>query len=456
MNPRYLAFLIIKKFFKEKRFLNLLLRDLLSKYRMDPRDTAFATNIAYGVLRHYEFLTYFVETIQSKLDEDLKLILMIGSYQFVHLKTPPHAAVNETVEMSKNVNRKYAPVVNALMRKIVQRGKNIKIKASSPEEELSIKYSLPTWLVKKIFEDWKEFNIAHEIVKNLNTELPIHLRFNRLKVKEENLQELIDSIKEQNPKARIEKGPLPHLLKAWKMRNPASLKAYRDGLITVQDASSQQVVLLLAPKTLSPGKKERIWDVAAAPGGKTTYLAELTDDSTDILATDIKESKLYLITENARRLGIKSIKVKRLDATEEKPEDIFDRILLDAPCSSIGTLPRHPEEKFLKNLSQIKKAAHLQAKLLNSASESLKSGGYLLYSVCTLTKEETIEIVGNFLKEHPEFEAVDITLNENISKSIPIGKILENPSHEFPPFKFWINHPPEGEGFFAVLLKKKL
>ncbi len=401
--------------------------------------------MAYGVLRKWEYLNYLVETINPRIEKDLKLILMLGSYQFVFLKTPPHAVVNETVEASKSVSRKYAPVVNAVMRKIVQRGKKIKIKAPTEEEKLSIELSLPLWLVKKISKDWKDQEIAEEVLQSLNTELPIHLRVNSLKIKDR--KELIDYLKKENPKASLKEGKLPHLIEAWKLRNPARLQAYRNGLITVQDASSQQVVLLLEPKP-----QENIWDVASAPGGKATYIAELSRDRAKILATDINPGRINLIKSNAGRLGLNSIETKVVDAssTEEVkylPE--FDKVLLDAPCSSLGTLPRHPEEKFLRTPSHIKKITHLQEKLIENASKKVKPGGKLLYSVCTITREETIDLIANFLKYNSEFEAVKIEKNTT-------GKVLESAGESGPKFQFWFNLPPKGEGFFAVLLQRKI
>jgi 16S rRNA (cytosine967-C5)-methyltransferase len=382
-----------------------LLADSFKRYRhLTPLDRAFLTEMTYGVLRWRERLDWTIRQFSStpfeKIESGISNILRLGLYQIYFMsRTPASAAVNESAELAKKFRgRGGAGFVNAILRSVLREGKEIPYPDfdQDPALHISVVHSHPLWLVKR----WiKEMGIEKTLpaCATNNQISPLTLRTNTLKT---NRQDLILKLKGQGLT------PLPTLFSedGVRLENPpptSELPFWKEGLYLIQDEASQLVTSILDPK---PG--ERILDACAAPGGKTTHIAQRMMGEGEILAMDLRREKLSRIEEGCRRLGIKMVKAKSGDATQPLPflEGVeFDRVLADVPCSGFGTLRKNPDLKWKRRERDIKRLSELQFSILDPVSRYVKKGGVLVYSTCTVFREENEEVVEKFLAGHPEF-----------------------------------------------------
>ncbi|MBI3019563.1 MAG: 16S rRNA (cytosine(967)-C(5))-methyltransferase RsmB [Deltaproteobacteria bacterium] len=375
----------------------------------NPKDRAFISELVYGVLRWQGRLDGIIGRLSSQplsmLSPLVLDVLRLGIYQLFFLDTvASYAAVHETVELvkkssaKKKVEQKAVSFVNALLREAQRQQAKIQTWFSQKKtaEQIAVTLSHPLWLVQK----WvKEVGLGQSIqICEANNEIaPLCLRVNPLKCNRETLLELF---KKEMPDLDIHQTLCaPNGIFLFKAGSVRKLPGYTSGYFQVQDETSQLVALVVAPKA-----QEKILDACAAPGGKTTHLAELMKDQGEIFALDREKGKLRPILQNSERLGLTSIHPLHQDFLKWKPPVLFDRVLVDAPCSALGVLRRRPEAKWNRTLDQIKSLADLQLSLLLKADEVLKPQGVLVYSVCTFTPEETHEVVKKFLSQNPHFK----------------------------------------------------
>lgn len=382
-----------------------LLSDSFKRYRhLTSLDRAFLTELTYGVLRWREKLDWAIRQFSNipfeKIEPEIVNLLRLGLYQILFLtRTPTSAAVNESVELAKKFRGKGgAGFVNAILRSVLRQGEEIPSPDfdQDPALHISVVHSHPLWLVQR----WiKEIGIEKALLLcAFNNQIsPLTLRTNTLKT---NRQDLILKLKEQGLK------PQPTLFSedGIRLENPpptSELPFWKEGLYLIQDEASQLVTSILDPK---PG--ERILDACAAPGGKTTHIAQWMEDEGEILAIDLHREKLIGIEEGCRRLGIRRVKAKTGDATRPLPfheEMEFDRVLADVPCSGFGTLRKNPDLKWKRREKDVNRLSELQSSILENVSQYLKRGGILVYSTCTIFREENEAVVEKFLARHPEF-----------------------------------------------------
>ncbi|MBI3016432.1 MAG: 16S rRNA (cytosine(967)-C(5))-methyltransferase RsmB [Deltaproteobacteria bacterium] len=370
----------------------------------NPKDRAFISELVYGVLRWQGKLDGMISRLSSqplsRLSPLVLDVLRLGLYQLLFLDTiAPYAAVNETVELvKKSPERRATNFVNALLREAGRQHAKIQtwFRQTKTAEQIAVALSHPLWLVQK----WiKELGLDQTIqICEANNEIaPLCLRVNPLKY---NREILIELFKKEMPDVEIDASSYaPNgvcLFKAGSVRN---LPGYESGYFQVQDEASQLVASIISPQ---PG--EKVLDACAAPGGKTTHLAELMKDQGEIIALDLEKEKLKPIIQNSERLGLKSIHPLHQDFLQWKTSLLFDRVLIDAPCSALGVLRRRPEAKWNRSLDQVKYLAELQLSLLLKADEVLKPQGVLVYSVCTFSPEETTAVVEKFLNQKPHFK----------------------------------------------------
>ncbi len=317
------------------------------------RDRALLTTLVYGVTRWRRPLDWLIDRCAQRVQPEIRQHLRVALFQIRHLdRIPRHAAVNEAVELAKGVSRKSAGFVNAVLRKA----------ADMPlPDNPGLRTSHPDWLVER----WKSrFPDLEAVLAADNAVLPVLARVNRLKVKDG-----------------------PDLIEVE--GDPATAPGFAEGNFTVQDETAMKVAPLLAPK---PG--ERVLDLAAAPGGKTTHLAELMEGKGLVVAVDLP-GRIRLVEESARRLGLGNIRCVAGDGATVAFERPFDAILLDAPCSNTGVLSRRPDVRWRLKESDIAGAAAVQRLLLENAARLLKPGGRLVYSTCSLEPEENrVELPG--------------------------------------------------------------
>ncbi len=424
---------------------NLLLDSKLKNID-DQRDKNLFTEIFYGVLRNKLYLDYvikqFSKTSLKKMDEEVLMGLRIGVYQLFFLdKIPARAAIYESVEAVKILldsgNQGAVSFTNGVLRNINRKKESIKLPSQKdkPEKYLSVKYSYPLWLVRRFIRDYN-FNKTEMILKAGNKRAGVIYRHNSLKASREEFIKLLNQ-----DQIKYEKTFLDSFYRLTEVKNPAAAEAFKSGAAYIQGTSAGLASLLLNPKA-----DMNLLDLAAAPGGKTSHLAELMNNRGSITALDISQSRLNLVEENLERLGVENVLLKKADAAEYQDQKQYDKILADLPCSGLGLIASKPEIKWDKNENLIKKMAELQYNILDNNLDKLKVGGELLYSTCTLTREENQDQIKRILAENRNFELVD--LNQRLKKVSSLDFENNNKFIELLPGEV------DSEGFFYALLKK--
>ncbi len=400
---RGIAVKILNRIGRTDAYLDKLLEHELKNTSLSGQDKALLFEIVHGVVRWMGridwILTGFYKGQFSKSIANIKNTLRVALYQILFLdRVPDYAAVNEAVEFIKKFQgQKAADLTNAVLRNIIRNKENIRY-ANREEDEvtfLSAYYSHPSWLVKR----WLKI-YGREFTENLlkaNLQKPsITLRVNRLVTSVEEMKKLLEKVELKFTEGKY----LKNFLKLASLSNIADWEYFKKGYFAIQDESAGFACELLDPK---PGMK--VADLCAAPGGKTAYIAELMNNQGELVAVDRFESRLKILRKNLSRLNVNNVRTIAIDALEFD-ETGFDRVLIDAPCSGLGTLTKKPDIKWKRELIDIRNLTHLQSDLLNKGAEILKTGGILVYSTCTIEPDENFEIVKKFLKEHPEFELV--------------------------------------------------
>ena len=380
------------------------LEKVLKNYHFSYLDIALITELTFGCIRYRKFLDLWMDHISKishlKQPPKLRWLLHVGLYQLLKMdKIPFSAAISSTVEVAKKTDLKgLAKTVNAILRNTVRsiENENLPIIPSDELEKLSYLESLPSWLVSEIV-NWVGIKEAKNIAKAFNKKPLIDLRINTLKTDSDKILKALNV-------SNIRVEPINQLNNGVTLKsNPRSIKnlpGYKEGLWVVQDRSSQWVAPLL-----SPMKGEKILDACSAPGCKTTHLAELTNDDAEILAVDRSEKRLKMLKSNLERLDIKSVKTFNADSTkliEIKPNLInyFDKILIDAPCSGIGTFARNPDSRWSLSMDKINELILLQERLLETIFPLLKKNGTLVYSTCTICPEENNLLIKRFISKN--------------------------------------------------------
>ena len=330
-------------------------------------------------------------------------LLRMSLYQLIYLdRVPPHAAVNEAVNIGRRRGHSgIAGMVNGVLRSAVRRLSELKAETfeseSNPARRLSLRHSYPQWLAERWVDAWGE--AAAEAIMEAGNEAPHgSLRVNRLRATQQEALALLEAAGLNGRPAASSPGTG---IAVERGGNLASTEGYAKGLWSIQDESSMVVAAAAAPK---PGS--RVLDCCAAPGGKSAHLAELMNNVGEVIANDLHAHKRALIAENADRLGLTAVQAVTGDAAELDrvyPPASFDLVLLDAPCSGLGVIRRKPEIKWTKSEGDIKDIAALQSRLLDTVSGLVKPGGTLLYSTCTIEPAENEEQIAAFLNNHPEF-----------------------------------------------------
>ncbi len=414
---RVAAFDVLSRVATEEAFAS----DLLASPRYDHlsrEDHALARELVLGVLRWQIRLDFLIERYArralDKLDPEVLTALRLGLYQLKFLsRVPPHAAINESVNLVKQRGqRSAAPFVNALLR-AAQREKDPDLDRAieDPLERLSVETAHPAWLLRRWIERFGEEETRETALAN-NAAPRVAFRFNTRRASEARTREWLA---EHNISIRdSELAPGAAVVESGSL-SPQSEPA-REGWVYLQDEASQLVAHLAAIR--SNPLRERIsnlksqisnlkyLDLCAAPGGKTTLLASMLPSSALIVAADLRLHRLRVMKELCARLGADNIHLVQLDAAASAPFDEqagFDVVLLDAPCSGLGTLRRHPEIKLRMSEDRIARLAELQKRLIVNAARRLCVGGALVYSVCSTEPEEGEEVVAWFRQNNPEF-----------------------------------------------------
>ncbi|MGF1588269.1 MAG: 16S rRNA (cytosine(967)-C(5))-methyltransferase [Pleurocapsa sp.] len=436
-NSRSLAFLALKNIYQKKAYTDIALNSVIKSADISQADRSFACELVYGIVRRQRTLDALIDLLGKKKavqqPPDLRIILHLGLYQLRYLdRIPASAAVNTSVELAKiNGIARLSGVVNGLLRSYIRQAETsdpLQL-PEDPITSLGVKHSFPDWIV----ETWLEqlsLEEVHQLLAWFNRSPKIDLRVNILKT---NLTEVEDAFKVVG----VDVEQISNLPQGLRLANAGAvtdLPGYKEGWWVIQDSSAQLVTHLLDPQ---PG--ETIIDACAAPGGKTTHIAELMGDRGKIIACDRAVKRLNKVRENAARLQLKSIQFELGDSRDfAQFANIADRVLLDAPCSGLGTLHKRPDIRWRQTSQGIGELFTLQKELLEQAATWVKPKGILVYATCTLNVLENEKVIQSFLAN-----------NTNWSIQFPPDKIAEN----WLTTEGWIKvypHQHNMDGFFMV------
>jgi len=379
-------------------------------------------DLCYGCLRWHEPLSAILDQLVSKplkqKDKDIECLLRVGLYQIIYQKTPDHAAVNETVSALKDLKKPWArKLLNGVMRNFLREQESI---LAESQKRQTVRYAFPLWLIKAIKIAWPENweTILHES----NQRAPMTLRVNLSRqTRDEYLSKLQSS--------EIKASPVEQVESAVVLDQPISvheLPNFDEGEASVQDAAAQLATLLLDCKN-----GMNVLDACAAPGGKTGHILE-SASNLSVLAIDSSEKRLQRVTENLDRLGFNNptndnneVKLLAIDAADLGlyPTDLmFDRILLDAPCSATGVIRRHPDIKVLRRASDIESLQEQQKRLLDALWGKLKAGGVLLYATCSILPQENEDQIEAFLKRQNNVEVMEMDQSQGHGRQVFPGE----------------------------------
>ena len=395
---RGVALKVLQEVFENGAYSNIALNKELQSSQLSQADKSLVTELVYGtVARKITLEWYLAHEIKDRdqLDSWVYHLLMLSLYQILYLdKIPNHAIVNEAVNLAKR-GRGAEKFVNAILRAFLKKPLPDIAAIKRKNKRLSVQYSAPVWLVATLIEEYGQ-DRAEAILASLFIRNKASVRVTDLSKVDELAQALGAEKSDLSPVG---------LVKA--SGHFAGSQAFKDGFITIQDETSQ----LVAPILQLEGWEE-VLDACAAPGGKTCHIASYLT-SGQVTALDLYDHKLRLIEENAQRLGVgQQVRTQQLDArqvAETFGPDRFDKILVDAPCSGIGLMRRKPDIKYNKESADFDQLQEIQLAILDSVCQSLKKGGIITYSTCTIVRNENQDVIAKFLDRHPNFEPVALT-----------------------------------------------
>ncbi len=413
---RELALKALYKIEKNGAYSNIVLDETIKRNeKLKSRDIGLLSELAYGVttwkITLDEVIKIHSKIKLKKISPWILNILRMGVYQIIFLdKIPKSAAVDESVNLAKKYgNKGSVGFTNAVLRKVEKQDLTNLRNIKDPIERISKITSMPIWIVEKLVEEKGEKN-SEEICKASNLKPKLTIRVNTLKASRDELLEKLNEVKKLKENEDINKNITYELTQnnnfivLKNAKNIENMELFKQGYFTVQDISAG-----LAAETLNPQPGETVLDCCSAPGGKTTYLAELMKNEGYIEAWDIHEHRVKLVKETAKRLGINIINTKIKDATimENNYIEKFDKILLDVPCLGIGVIKRKPDIKWQRKPEDIEEITKIQFEILKTCANYLKKGGCLVYSTCSILEEENQKIIEKFLIENQNFKFQD-------------------------------------------------
>lgn len=415
---------------------NIILDNERSFSDLSDNDKKFASRIFYGTIEKKITLDYIISSYVkgsiSKLDKEILMILRTGVYQLLYMPSvPENAAVNESVKLASEFSKSSAKgMVNAILRNFIRNEKKFDL----PKDEisaLSVKYSVPCELISKWIKDYGKEETEKILIGFDSDENKVTMRINNTVISDDDFISEMKTLGIECVKSEI----LPHCVTSSSFSGIENNPLYKKGCFHVQDIASQ-----LCAKSLGAKKGDVILDVCSAPGGKTFTIAEIIENEGEILAFDLHENRVRLIENGAKRLGLTSVKARVADATEfDGTIPLADKILCDVVCAGYGVISKKPEIKY-KPLKETERLPEIQSEILNNASKYLKVGGELVYSTCSLSKDENDNVIDKFLKDNKDFKGVPV-LSE-------MGEPFGNYKATIFPYHFG------GDGFFIAKIRR--
>ncbi|MDX1351901.1 MAG: 16S rRNA (cytosine(967)-C(5))-methyltransferase RsmB [Thiomicrorhabdus sp.] len=434
LNSRFIALKICLTVIQNGRSLSQSLPEGLAQFQ-DRRERSFTQNLVIGTLRWQARLEAIREQLLKKplkeKDEDINQLILIGLYQILYMETPEHAAVSETVAIVQKLKKPWAKaLVNGVLRNFLREQKTL---CEQADLKPAHKYSHPQWLFKKLRkaypDDWQSIMQAN------NEIAPLTLRVNVL---QQSREAFLERLQNQGIAAKAH-ATAPQGVVLENSTDITQLPTYEDGGFSVQDGAAQQAANLLQPKA-----NERILDACAAPGGKTTHLLELSQNQSRVFALEKEPERIERLAENLHRLELEAeYQVGDASCPDEWwDKQLFDKILLDAPCSATGIIRRHPDIKWHRTPEDIETLVATQASILKALWPTLKPGGQLLYATCSVLPEENTLQMQNFLQNEPRAKVIPLELEATLT--------FDTPGNQYLPGRLGM------DGFFYCLLEKSL
>jgi 16S rRNA (cytosine967-C5)-methyltransferase len=437
---REVAVKVLNRIERTDSYLDKLLDFELRNSDLSKLDTSFLTELVNGTIRWKMRIDYVISQFYrgdyAKLDINIKNAIRIAMYQIMFLeRVPQSAAVNEAVEFVKKLRGQFlANLVNAILRTSIRKLETIEYPSidEDPVKALSTIHSFPAWLVRRFVERFGVYE-TEQLLSSLNERPKLSVRVNAKRIAPE---ELATSFEAKGLK--VTRGQfIGNFFYVEGLSRIGELESFRAGQFTVQDESAGIVSKLLDPK---PG--DRILDMCAAPGGKTTHILELTDGAVDLTAIEKYENRARLIQDAVDRMGYSNVKIVVADAAKYSEAVMFDKILIDAPCTGFGVMRKKPDSKWKREAEDISLLKGIQSEILDNAARLVKPDGTIVYSTCTIEPEENQEVVQGFLDRHSEFE---LQPAENFVDRSLVGK--DGFVETFP-------HRHDMDGSFAARLRK--
>lgn len=408
VEARRQALRILWDYSEKDAYLNLVLRECLRGSSLDRRDRALVTEIVQGTVRMLLNLDWRLCSYSSRpldaVEPRVLWVLRASAYQMCYMSVPAYAAC----DLASTITREEfgsgaAGYVNAVLRSMARadEGPSYPEPSIDPVGHLSLRNSHPRWLVEMWLEELG-YGTARALCEADNRSLPVSVRCNLSRVSRDEAASVLEERGIEVEYSSIV--PEGLLLKGG--GSIAAMKEYQDGLISVQDEGA-----ILVGHVVAPRAGMRVLDMCAAPGGKANHMAELMGNRGTVVAVDRSEARLAYVEKSAARLGNRIIRTVATDATraDTRLEGDFDRVLVDAPCSGLGTLSRRPDVRWRKSPDDVDRLTELQASLLGAGAERLERGGILVYSTCTISGRENRLMIEGFLRRRRDFEVVDLS-----------------------------------------------
>lgn len=442
---RFLALEALLKIERDHAYSHLLVNHAIEQGGLKKKDVPLFTEMVYGTVQRKKTLDYYLKPFLPKKikqkDQWILSLLRLSLYQMLYLdRVPDRAIIYEAVEIAKmKGHRGLSSVVNGILRNIQRQGVRDVDNIANQSERIAVKYSHPRWLVSR----WiKQYGVQTTTeICNINLTTPVLTA--RVNTAKGTVDDIIEKLKTEGIEAS--RGNLVSEAIQINNGNVVHSEVYRQGFLTIQDESS-----MLVTRALNINKHDRVLDCCAAPGGKTTHIAEWLAGSGEVYSLDLHKHKVKLIVDHVKRLQLENVKTLTLDARQASkhfPTRSFDKLLVDAPCSGFGVVRRKPDIKWRKQPEDVKQMAALQLDILLAVAPLLKENGILVYSTCTIEKQENEDIISAFLKKQPHFQ-----LDESLVDRLPTA--LQPYADRSKGHIQMLPHYFRSDGFFIAALKK--
>jgi len=427
------ALAVVRRVFEESAYADRALHGEAERLRLDPRDRALATRLAYGVVQRRATLDHVIEALAgrptTKLEPAVLAALRLGVLQLAYMdRIPAHAAVAESVELAKRDSPRGAGLVNAVLRRAAREARPlVEALPDGTPSEAALRHSHPPWIAALWFDALGP-DAARALMAANNEPAEAAVRANTLRIDRAELARRLP--------VTAHESELPEGLVLDEPFDAFASPLWEQGLFMPQSRAAMSVA-----RVLDPHPQDEVLDLCAAPGGKTTHIAALMGDAGRVVAVERHPGRAEALRRTAARMGAASVEVRTADATE--PQGTFDRVLVDPPCSDLGTLASRPDARWRKDPAAVERLAAQQGDILDAAAASVRHGGVLVYSTCTISPAENEHRIADFLRHHDDFALDDPPSDVPVWDHPTVPRLMQT-----------LPHRDGTEGFFIARMRR--